>query len=200
MRRGCVKSVMVSGGSACGARNRPGTDAAMPCPAPGKRFGDREQLRGQGNSWVGLACSGGDARGSLETWGFHLCSVSFCHSHQALAGRHRALHPFAGSSDHADRGFSKEAASIRMDQGAVLLALQSQGKVKVSLGKWKIKAASANPVLWSPSRREHPEQAEQAALFLPSAAACGTAHSSAHLGHSRLRLTSSPPGEAPPEK
>lgn len=174
-----------------------GMDVAMPCPAPGKRFGDREHLRGLGKSRVGLACSGGEARGSLETWGFHLCSVSFCHSHQALAGRHRALHPFAGSSDHADHGFSKEAASIRMDQGAVLLALQSQGKVKVFLGKWKIKAASANPVLWSPSHGERPEQA---APFLPSAAAFRTAHSSAHLGHSRLRLTSSPLGEALPEK
>lgn len=33
-----------------------------------------------------------------------------------------------------------------MDQGPVLMALQSQGEVKLSLGKWKIKAASANLV------------------------------------------------------
>lgn len=83
---------MVRRGSVGGAENRAGTGAAMPHPTPGKCFvgrgaphGHLEQQRptdalvplsfpGKGKRQVALACSGGDARGSLQTGGFHLLS------------------------------------------------------------------------------------------------------------------------------
>ena len=177
----------------------------MPCPPPGKRFRGRGTCQGHlghsraaALSWPGKEASGagliwrGCLGGLCRHSGFHLCSVSFCRSPQGLGERRRALGLFAGISDHADPEFlsgsgrHQEAAGIRIDQGSVLLALQSQGEVKLSLGKWKIKAASAKPVPWRPSRGERPEHAEQAASFLPSAAACRTADPSAHPGRSRV--------------
>lgn len=182
-----------------GQGTEPGRGAAVPCPPPGKRFRGRGTCQGHlGHSCAAaLPWPGKEASGAGMIWraclgglcrhrGFHLCSVSFCRSPQGLGGRRRALGRFAGISDRADLESSEEAAGIRIDQGAVLLALQSQGEVKLSLGKWKIKAASAKPVPWCPSRGERPEHAEQAASFLPSAAACRTAHPSAHPGRSRV--------------
>ena len=177
-----MKSAMVSGGSTGGAENRPGTGAAMPCPAPGKRFTDRgtsqgrleQQLPtdpcvppappGQGKRRVGLACSGGDAWGSLQTVGFHLISshlisshlisshlisshlisshlisshlISFCCSPQALGERHQPLSPFLCVSDHPHPAICKGAANMAMDPvSTVLLALQSQPEVRLSWEK-----------------------------------------------------------------
>ena len=166
---------------------------------------------GQGKGWVGLARSGGDAWGSLQTGGFQLCSLSFCCSPPAFAERRRTLSLVPGNADHADPEISKGAANIGMDPvGAVLLALQSQAEVKLSSGKrlFLIKAGTTSPRPRCPSHENHPERAEQTALFRASTAACRTAHLSAHPGpsivvefHPSVRLSPkrshvrSPPGE-----
>jgi len=114
-----VKSAMVSRGSTGGAENRPGTGAAMPCPAPGKRFRDRgtsqgrleQQLPtdpcvlpappGQGKRRVGLACSGGDAWGSLQTAGFHLISSLSVVALKLLEkDNNPSVHSFASQTIH----------------------------------------------------------------------------------------------------
>jgi len=84
MRRTCVKSAMVSRGSTGGTENRLGTGAAMPCPAPGKCFGDsgtslgclEQQLPADPVSHLLLLAREreGWAWWSLQTVGFHLIS------------------------------------------------------------------------------------------------------------------------------
>ncbi|XP_069633945.1 maestro heat-like repeat family member 5 isoform X1 [Haliaeetus albicilla] len=125
---------------------------------------------GQGKGWVGLAWSGGGAWVSLQIGGFQLCSLSFCCSPPAFGERCRTLSLIPGSSDHADPEISEGAANIGVDPvGAVLLALQSRAEMKLSSRKWLllIKAGTTSPRPRCPSRRNHPERAEQPALFGP---------------------------------
>lgn len=180
-----------------GQGTEPGQCVAMPRPAPGRRCKGRgtslghlgipeQQLPadafvppappGQGKGWVGLAWSGGGAWVSLQMGGFQLCSLSSCRSPPAFGERCRTLGLIPGSSDHADPEISEGAANIGMDPvGAVLLALQRRAEMKLSSRKWLflIKAGTASPRPWCPSRRNPPEHAEQPALFGPLALCAG---------------------------